>query len=634
MNTLWGILNHPLTHRIGWTLLHSLWQGALVGAVFALLRLALRNRSANARYVAGCLSLGVLVAFPVLTLLLGAMPSAAFGSGPLVVSTFTGGALPSSSPGGPQSSYTTIGADSFWHQGTDFLGQVAPLLAAAWLLGVAFSSARLARSCWWVRNIRIRGNEPLEAAWMQTLNELRHRLGVSRPVSLLNSALVEVPTVIGWFRPVILLPVVTLSGLTPSQVEALLAHELAHVRRLDYVVNAFQCLVETLMFYHPVAWWISRYIREERENCCDDLVIQVCGDRLAYARALATMEGLRAELPDLVFAASGGSLLNRIRRLLGVSNANGFGSARQVVSQSLLGIGLALTVLSVCLTPLILSREPAYQGKGLAWWVRQMNEGDADARAAAVAVIRAMDSRAVPALIARLAPRDGRLRESFMWIDRHLPSTHLKLRDRYISVEAERGYAANALGAIGQAAEAAIPALIVASMNTNSFCAAKAKAALIQIRYDLTESLALPPAETRNLTNWLQRAEILLALGSNVQASADSMVATIGENTAERFNILEALGRNNREPNASVLLLRGLLKDDNFGVRANAINMLIMQRTFAKPARKEILQRANDSDAGVRANATYALLFAFPEQAASGGPKATSSTQPQVSHRK
>src|ERR1019366_6969685 len=82
-------------------------------------------------------------------------------------------------------------------------------------------------------------------------------------------------------------------------------------------LNAFQCLVETLMFYHPVAWWISRCVREERENCCDDLVIKVCGDRLAYARALATMEGLRGELPDLAFAASGGSLLNRIRRLFG-----------------------------------------------------------------------------------------------------------------------------------------------------------------------------------------------------------------------------------------------------------------------------------------------------------------------------
>ena len=166
-----------------------------------------------------------------------------------------------------------------WGEGISLRGSPR-LLVSGWLLGVVFFSARLTRSCWWVRSIRTRDNEPVEAAWLETLDDLRRRLGVSRPVRLLKSALVEVPTVIGWFRPVILLPAATLSGLTPGQLEAILAHELAHVRRLDYLVNAFQCLVETLMFYHPVAWWISRCIREERENCCDDLVIEVCGDRL------------------------------------------------------------------------------------------------------------------------------------------------------------------------------------------------------------------------------------------------------------------------------------------------------------------------------------------------------------------
>jgi len=327
--------------------LHSLWQGALVGAVFALLRFALRRRSAGARYLAGCLSLGVLLAAPVLTLLIGPNPSGAPGSGSPVMSTFPGSFLPGLGSGGLQSAYSGNGPYSLSPWGTDFLGRVAPMLAAGWLLGVAFFSARLSRSCWCVRNIRLRDNEPLEAAWVDTLNDLRLRLGVSRPVRLLKSALVEVPTVIGWLRPVILVPAATLSGLTPRQLEAVLAHELAHVRRQDYLVNAFQCLVETLMFYHPVVWWISRCIREERENCCDDLVIEVCGDRLAYARALAAMEGLRGELPDLAFAASGGSLLNRIRRLLGVSSETGAVSIRQLSGLALLGIGLLIIVLGV-----------------------------------------------------------------------------------------------------------------------------------------------------------------------------------------------------------------------------------------------------------------------------------------------
>ena len=347
MNTLLGVLDYPLTHQIGWAVLHSLWQGACVGAIFALLRFALRRRSANARYLAGCVSLGVLLAAPVLTLLIGSTPSAAPGSGSSGISAFPGADAAVFGFGGFQRSYAGTGTYSSWHWGMDVFTQVAPLLAMVWLLGVTIFSARLTRGCWCVRNIRIRDNEPVEAAWLETLNELRRRLGVSRPVRLLKSALVEVPTVIGWLRPVILLPATALGGLTPGQLEALLAHELAHVRRLDYLVNAFQCLVETLMFYHPVAWWISRCVREERENCCDDLVIKVCGDRLAYARALATMEGLRGELPDLAFAASGGSLLNRIRRLLGGSSERGSASIRQLSGLALLGIGLVLIVLGV-----------------------------------------------------------------------------------------------------------------------------------------------------------------------------------------------------------------------------------------------------------------------------------------------
>ena len=347
MNTILGTLDYPLAHQIGWALLHSIWQGALVGAVFALVRFGLRRRSAGARYVAGCLSLGVLLALPVLTLLSTPAPLTTAGSGSLAVSGFPRAVLPGLSSGGLESAYSGSGGYSLSQWGTNFLWRVAPVLAAGWLLGVAFFSTRLSKGCWWVRNIRLRDNESLGAAWQETLNDLRLRLGVSRPVRLLKSALVEVPTVIGWLRPVILVPAATLSGLTPQQLEAILAHELAHVRRHDYLVNGFQCLVETLMFYHPVAWWISRCIREERENCCDDLVIEVCGDRLAYARALAAMEGLRREMPNLAFAASGGSLLNRIRRLLGVSSETGAVSIRQLSGVALLGVGLVIVVLGV-----------------------------------------------------------------------------------------------------------------------------------------------------------------------------------------------------------------------------------------------------------------------------------------------
>ena len=147
--------------------------------------------------------------------------------------------------------------------------------------------------------------------------DLGRRLGIGRAVALLESSAISVPMVVGWLRPVVLVPASALAGLPPRQLAAILAHELAHVRRHDYLVNLLQAAVETLLFYHPAVWWVSAQVRRERENCCDDLAVAVCGDRLGYARALADLEGLRAPASPLVLAASGGSLVERIRRLVG-----------------------------------------------------------------------------------------------------------------------------------------------------------------------------------------------------------------------------------------------------------------------------------------------------------------------------
>jgi hypothetical protein len=172
---------------------------------------------------------------------------------------------------------------------------------------------------------------------------LARRLHISRAITLLESTLVEVPTVIGWLKPVVLLPASALGALSPSQLEAILAHELAHIRRHDYLVNLLQTLVETLLFYHPAVWWLSRRIRIERENCCDDLAVSLCGDPVAYANALADLESLRSETTPthhIALAATGGSLLHRVRRLLRApSPHSGRGPAWLAGSAALLLIG-------------------------------------------------------------------------------------------------------------------------------------------------------------------------------------------------------------------------------------------------------------------------------------------------------
>jgi peptidoglycan/xylan/chitin deacetylase (PgdA/CDA1 family) len=162
---------------------------------------------------------------------------------------------------------------------------------------------------------------PVAEAFEELLARASRRVRVSRAVRLCRSALVEVPTVVGHLRPIILVPAAALAGLTPRQLEAVLAHELAHIRRYDYLVNLLQTAAEVLLFYHPAAWWLSRRLRAEREHACDDAAVEaVAGDVLLYARALAALEQTRAarapRAPELALAADGGSLMKRIERLV------------------------------------------------------------------------------------------------------------------------------------------------------------------------------------------------------------------------------------------------------------------------------------------------------------------------------
>ena len=198
---------------------------------------------------------------------------------------------------------------------------------------------RLMSGWLWVQRMKSHGTTPVAEHWQAAALRLSRRLHIATPVRLLESSLVDVPTVIGWLKPVLLLPASALAGLAPSQLEAIFAHELAHVRRHDYLVNLLQTVVETLLFYHPAVWWLSSRIRAERENCCDDLAVALCGDRVAYARALADLEELRGTGGRLVLAANGASLVHRIRRLLGAP-------AHTEKTPAWLGGGLALVLLS------------------------------------------------------------------------------------------------------------------------------------------------------------------------------------------------------------------------------------------------------------------------------------------------
>ena len=197
--------------------------------------------------------------------------------------------------------------------------QIEPVLPAAvavWLVGVLLLSARLVAGYVGIERLKRQATRQIDPRLSDRVLALSGRLGLGRPVRVLESAAVQIPTVVGWLRPVILLPAAVISGLPVTHLDAVVAHELAHIRRHDYLVNAAQAVIETLLFYHPAVWWCSQQIRIEREHCCDDVVVQMCGDRLAYATALTSLEEQRSVLLALSVSASGGRLIDRVRRVL------------------------------------------------------------------------------------------------------------------------------------------------------------------------------------------------------------------------------------------------------------------------------------------------------------------------------
>ena len=306
-------------HVAGWTLVHFAWQGALVALAAALALRLLRHATPQSRYVVGCLALAAMLVLPGATAWR-LMSAADADMAPTRRAVFL---RVTSEPAAAHQDRLIVGIrrTAGAAVAVDGYGSAAPAVLPAivtlWLAGVCLLLARLAGGWWRVHRLYHSACTMPPSRWHVVAERVARQLGLTRLVHVVDAPFVDGPVVIGWLQPVILLPVAALSGLTAEQVRAILAHELAHVRRHDAFVNVAQTLAETLLFYHPAVWWVSARIRTEREHCCDDVALAVSGDAYAYASALAELESWRAARPSvLAMAATDGPLLHRVARLL------------------------------------------------------------------------------------------------------------------------------------------------------------------------------------------------------------------------------------------------------------------------------------------------------------------------------
>ena len=294
-------MSHATVDALAWALVHFIWQGAAIALLAFVAGRALRAGRPETRYAIYGAALTLMLAAPVATFFVLRAPTS---GAALLAATLPAAIvhLPASAPIAAAAAKPAIA----W----------LPVLVRIWLAGVLLLTLRSLGGWILAQRLKIWKTAPAAAHLQEAARRLRERLGMRRAVRILNSAVAQAPAAVGWLRPVVLLPFSTLTVLTPEQLEMVLAHELAHVRRHDYLVNLVQTAVETLLFYHPAVWWISGRLRDEREHCCDDLAVSACGNPVGYANALAALESAVSHRPSLVVAADGGSLLHRIRRLV------------------------------------------------------------------------------------------------------------------------------------------------------------------------------------------------------------------------------------------------------------------------------------------------------------------------------
>jgi beta-lactamase regulating signal transducer with metallopeptidase domain len=317
MQTLNHLLSTHVLYSLGYTLLHTIWQGGFLAALTAVLLLVFHRQKAALRYTISSLAMVALVLSALGTFAYyyysGTKSTTLVHASTVQVTHFAANVS--------INTIATTSIKSIWGTATYFVEGNLNLLLTLWSLGMVIMAIRFAGGLVYVQRLRTAGVTALGSRWQNQVAYLTRKAGYTGMVEVRASANVTTPLVIGWLKPIILLPTCAITGLSASDLEMILAHEVAHIVRKDYLVNLLQSVAEVLFFYHPAVWYLSAQMRVERENCCDDKALTLCGNPLELARALAALAELlhtEPHAPNLAVAALGTpqNLVSRVRRLV------------------------------------------------------------------------------------------------------------------------------------------------------------------------------------------------------------------------------------------------------------------------------------------------------------------------------
>lgn len=548
---------------LGGAVLHFLWQGTLIALLAGGVLCLARRQTPGQRYaisvaamVTCVLCFGVTAALPLIN----------------SASSTTGYVVPA-----PVMQFDSITL----HTVTKPTEAAPPYLRAAalfWALGLAVMLARLGWQSRAIHRLKHMGTGAADPLWQHQFTTLREQYGVSPGVRLLRSTLAEVPMVVGWCKPVVLIPAAAFTGLTPDQLKAVLAHELAHIRRHDPLINAVQAIIETLLFFHPAVWWLSAQIRHEREHCCDDLALQTTGDPKTLARALVCLESLRSQptaSPQLALAANGAPLMERIQRILGQNSTRTRLGWRTVTGLLLAGalslavIGqsawagddaaeadpilaeLQLAVAAEKITPeeaydtYLLLVYPGSEAEEKAEWMVEQAEEKIQAAVASGALTR----QEAAAKIQAVREDYRRSFAEYMFAREVLGMTDAEMAREKVVAELEAAVAAGKLSAEEAEEKLAAYDTMVAEKEAMMAELAEIKRAVEAGEISEEEAEALyramkekddtDQAERDAKEDWLREAQAIkdrLAAGEITQAQADALFRELKDEAAEYFN--------------------------------------------------------------------------------------------------